>query len=316
MSNTLQFTSEPEYKSVIESKLRALSAAIVTMCERIDALHCRSSMVFKIEEPELEVKTTSKKFDGTDPIQVEFASDSFIALTEAKRAYKDFYNHAGTASKNTYRIPGYIHVDPHDNLGEGINLLVHSLEGISQLKEDIAHIFKAEVLCDDFFDREKFFLTHFPHLIKLQVTRQIRYFINQSITSMDFHWSSKWICDKTDQASVLAKIQRIAERLSKSSGLTARTENKLEALKITKYAVESLPESVALRYRRRVPPQPSLNIRPTDAKAINLACPLPVIIIDSAFKVTGLKPFVPKCNSEVKGYELIDSSLNLFRKLD
>ncbi|MBO1897630.1 hypothetical protein HNW13_017985 [Shewanella sp. BF02_Schw] len=311
------FTSEKTYSQCIEFNLATLKGLVEQLNGHLDNLKIKSSRVYQIEEALLENQNNAKLTNAPqEAIKVTYFDD-FIAYTEAKKSYLDFYNHPGTTSKNTYRAAGFIQISIKDNIDDNLTVLINLCSQVNTQKKVIADLFKAVVTLDDdlFFDREKFFITYFPHLIKLQVTRQIRLINEGSISSIDFHWSSKTLSDKTNVTDMMQKIDRMTERLNKSADFSANIDLKVKSLGMTYKLLSMLPANVELRLRRPIPPQPSVNIRRANDKPINFTCPIPFILISDEIEVTGLKEFMPKSYKINSKYAVIDSSLNLY-KLD
>jgi len=309
------FLSEKSYADCISYNLLVLKTKIASFNDHLDKLHVTACSVYQVEEQMLEKKDTDKLFDGSHEICIKKISDDFTALTEAKKTYRDFYNHQGTTSKNTYRVPGFVLISDTENNRNDLDMLVQLCNEVNDLKKVIADLFKAPVTQgDDFvFDRENFFLTYFPHLIKLQVTRNIRLIDDSDITSIDFHWSLKTLSDKTSVTAMMDKITRMCERLRKTADFSSSVDLKIKSLDVTYKLLCSMPQSTELRLRRPIPPQPAVNIRRQNASNINFTCPLPFLIIGKKIDITELKAFKPKKAKINSKYDVIDSSLNLFR---
>tara|TARA_R110002033_G_scaffold135713_4_gene175350 strand:- start:45672 stop:46631 length:960 start_codon:yes stop_codon:yes gene_type:complete len=317
MPITNTFNSEKCYSQSIEANLATLKLLVKQLNSHLDNLKITSSRVYQIEEALLEKQNSSKLIDAPqESINVKYFDD-FIAYTEAKKSYLDFYNHPGTTSKNTYRAAGFVQVSIKGNTEDELSCLITLCTAVNAQKKVIADLFKADVTINDdlVFDREKFFITYFPHLIKLQVTRQIRLINEKNISSIDFHWSSKTLSDKTNVPEMLNKISRMTERLNKSADFSVNTDLKIKSLAITYKLLSLLPANVELRLRRPIPPQPSVNIRRFNDKPINFTSPIPFIVISDELEVTNLKEFRPKPEKTNPKYSVIDSSLNLY-KLD
>lgn len=309
----MQISSQTEYLSLIEQRLYELTIEIENLCTTLNALTITQSETYSIEEADLNVTAKSIKFDGSETIPVKKLDDTFLAFTKAKQTYKDFYNHRGTSSKIAFRVPGLIHIDPLDNHPEFITSLIEQITIVNALKQRLALLLRATP-AEELFDRDDFFIKHFPYLVKLQVTRSIRFFQVTQLKSIDFHWSNKWNSDKTNKKDVLDKIKRITKRLRSSSDLSLTKQAQIKALEQTAMQVSNLGDNIELRYRRRVPPQPSLNLRFKKEKPINIPCAMPVIIFGNKPVVTGLDSFKPKKLTQPKGYSVIDEAINLYRK--
>lgn len=319
MSQLPTFHSEQEYSQVIKSELDKLTVYVKQLNSHLDSMKVQSCRLFKIAEQQLDKKISDKAFDGSQEIETCEVNDDFTAFTEAKKSYYDFFNHCGTTSKNTYRAAGYIQVSIKDNSQSQIEVLIELCDVVNMQKKVLAELFKAELIShvDTTFDRDSFFIIYFPHLIKLQVTRQLRVIRDDAIKSIDFHWSSKTLSDKTTPNEMTSKINRMVDRLNRTADFSSTADLKVKALDMTAKHLLALPDDVELRLRRPIPPQPSVNIRRKDAKPINFTCPLPFILINDDIDVTGLKNFKPRSRKDKSNtkYQCIDASLNLYRLL-
>ncbi|GGB66390.1 DNA replication terminus site-binding protein [Shewanella inventionis] len=316
MSQLPKFLSEQEYSKTIKSELDKLTMFVKQLNAHLDSMKVRSCQLYKIAEQQLDKTISDKAFDGSQEIDVLVVDDDFTAFIEAKKSYYDFFNHCGTTSKNTYRAAGYIQISIKDNPKEQVEALIELCDLVNMQKKVLAELFKADLVTDEdmTFDRNNFFLSYFPHLIKLQVTRHLRVINDDSINNIDFHWSSKTLSDKTTPSEMIAKINRMVDRLNRTADYSANADLKVKALIITAQHLSALSNDVELRLRRPIPPQPSVNIRRKGAKLINFTCPIPFILISDDIDVTGLKNFKPRTNKDRnnKKYHCIDSSLNLY----
>ncbi|QIR16555.1 DNA replication terminus site-binding protein [Shewanella aestuarii] len=313
------FKSECDYVQAIENAINALNVTIKTLNAHLDTLCIKSCRLYKVEEQRLDKTLNDKPFDGSCEIECCVISDDFVAFTESKKAFKDFYNHSGTTSKNTFRAAGYIQIAPADNSADSIETLIQLVDDINAQKKSLATLFKANVVrVDDEnyrFDREDFFIANFPHLIKLQVTRKLRLMSDSTIRYIDFHWSSKMLSDKVTPQDMIDKIKRMLHQIGRASELSSSAELKAQALKITSQYLESLPSDTELRLRRPIPPQPAVNVLRIGNKKFNFTCPIPFILISDHTDVSGLQNYQPQQRpSRTKGrYECVDAALNIYR---
>lgn len=322
------------YHVAVSSAILNITESVSELCLLLDQISPSFAICYKYPELTLE-EERANRLSGNQvsrSIPVERIDDSFSAFIEIKRAFKDFYSHENMSSKSTYRLPGFMVI----NDIKSFDLIQNCVEKVNFYKQVFADLIKvANNDISSNFDKEEYFISYHKHLVKLQVARKIKCFELKANFSVGFHWTDKSLSNVCTKNQLISKIEQQIENLESDKLLSSKSESKLHYLKATLERVNELPDGVALRERRPIQTQPSVNIgllrtndiskerlaelKKEDTFSANSTCPLPFIILSShkMKKTVHLTDYSPKDFDPTSGgkYKSVLPNMNIYQKI-
>lgn len=261
MEKGMRFTAYDVPVAVdLQRTMERLDGAIAELKTMIEAAPLTAARVFELPLP-----LAGEEHEPTPVIPVK-AVEGEEALELALRAYGRFYAFPGQSTRNVYRLPGVICINPSQP-----EKVLAQVEQVNQLKTDFL------LLVRKLPDRQtRFEVVHrlFPMALTLQITRQIQGY-TEPMKSATFTWGRKNALRRVSRDEVIEMLYDMREQLP--AGLDPETWYRMLDADIVK--MQSLPADIPLRYRRELKVRPMCNLLLDDGRKWLREANLPILLI-------------------------------------